>query len=493
MKVLARFLVAAAALLALCSSSAAQSVVQSGNVTPGHAVVWFGNGIVGDAGTAQDSAVSSFGTVAYQGNSPTLCASSGLPTTAGGYNQICLGATQTSVTLSINNYGGATGGLSILYNGTPLSTTIAGSGTAGSLAVWTGTATLGNATSAEIVASINAGAIPGSLIQNASITGTQIAPATITGSLLATNTINLNNIVTIAADTVLCNATSSTGNITACSSPVVTTLLAIDSGNAGICVESAASGNFNELCLGVTSTGGTLNLTNNGSASGTLTLQVNGSALFTAPNMYSNGTPGTTTYTTPTNAAGSLPLYLLCYVTGGGGGGAAGGTVTTAPGAGGTSSITASGVDLSSNGGGAPAAQQTSGAGGATFTSTGASASFGIPGGAGGNGSDIDASAANYPGGMGGVSWWGGSGGNLIATGAGAGNAYGSGGSGGAVGTTNTVSGGGGGSSGTLFAIIVNPAASYTVVVGASGSAGTGTENGGAGQVGIVVIFAHWQ
>lgn len=92
----------------------AQPVQQSGSVTPGHATCWVTNGVARDCGNAAIPYLTSIGTV---GSGPTICANSGPP--SGAYNQFCLGATATGGgTLSLYNYGGASGGLSFNVNGT---------------------------------------------------------------------------------------------------------------------------------------------------------------------------------------------------------------------------------------------------------------------------------------------------------------------------------------------------------------------------------------
>ena len=97
--------------LFLCSTANAQSVKQSGTVTPNHVSIWATNGVVKDGGTAAIPFASSFGVVGGQ-----LCANSG-PVT-GPYNAFCLQATQTGGgVISIYNYAGATGGISFNYNG----------------------------------------------------------------------------------------------------------------------------------------------------------------------------------------------------------------------------------------------------------------------------------------------------------------------------------------------------------------------------------------
>ena len=51
----------ALALLLVPLSAFGQSVQQSGSVTPGQAPYWVTNGVIGSAGTAADSAITSLG------------------------------------------------------------------------------------------------------------------------------------------------------------------------------------------------------------------------------------------------------------------------------------------------------------------------------------------------------------------------------------------------------------------------------------------------
>jgi len=95
----------------------AQPVQQTGHVTPGHVPMWTTNGVIQDGGTAFQGFLTSIGVTA---SGPSICANSG-PVT-GPYNEICIGATQTGGgTLSMFNYGGATGGLNFAVNGSPQS------------------------------------------------------------------------------------------------------------------------------------------------------------------------------------------------------------------------------------------------------------------------------------------------------------------------------------------------------------------------------------
>ena len=89
------------------SAQAQQPVKQSGSVTPGHAVGWITNGVVGDGGVPANGKLSGIGVTA---SGPAICQNSGPISSA--YNEICLGATSTGMTLSATNVG-ATGGLTI--------------------------------------------------------------------------------------------------------------------------------------------------------------------------------------------------------------------------------------------------------------------------------------------------------------------------------------------------------------------------------------------
>ena len=88
-------------------------VKQSGSVTPGHPAAWVTNGVIGDGGTAAQGNLTSLGVTA---SGPGICQNSG--PISGAYNQICLTTTQTGGGgLSLNSYGGATGGFTLTYNG----------------------------------------------------------------------------------------------------------------------------------------------------------------------------------------------------------------------------------------------------------------------------------------------------------------------------------------------------------------------------------------
>lgn len=106
-----RYLAALLCWLALVSVAHAQSVQQSGTVTPTHFACWTTGGVIQDCGTAAQP----FGSTIGMTPGP-LCLNSG-PVT-GPYQAFCLTVGSTGGVLSIQNYGGAAaGGISLLING----------------------------------------------------------------------------------------------------------------------------------------------------------------------------------------------------------------------------------------------------------------------------------------------------------------------------------------------------------------------------------------
>lgn len=101
----------------LVSPAAAQSVQQSGSVTPGHPAMWSGTGIIKDAGTAANGFLSTLGVTNNGG--PGICVASAA-STAAGRNQLCLAATTNGGTkISSYIYGTATNpGIVFDINGT---------------------------------------------------------------------------------------------------------------------------------------------------------------------------------------------------------------------------------------------------------------------------------------------------------------------------------------------------------------------------------------
>lgn len=97
----------------LCASPAAATVMQSGNVTPGHVVMWTTTGVVQDGGTAAIPFLTSMGVVA---SGPGICQNSAAIT--GPYNQLCFAPTSTGGGFTWTAYNGATGVPSFTINGT---------------------------------------------------------------------------------------------------------------------------------------------------------------------------------------------------------------------------------------------------------------------------------------------------------------------------------------------------------------------------------------
>jgi hypothetical protein len=113
-----------AVLIALTSVANAQSVQQSGVVTPGHATMWTTNGVIQDAGVATQGFLSAIGVTA---SGPGICQNSGPAT--GAYNQICLSPTSSSAKITVGSFGGATPSFQFVVNGTTYNFPFTGPGT----------------------------------------------------------------------------------------------------------------------------------------------------------------------------------------------------------------------------------------------------------------------------------------------------------------------------------------------------------------------------
>jgi hypothetical protein len=105
--------------LLFASPALAQSVQQSGQVTPGHIPYWATNGVIGDGGTPTNGKITSLGLTA---SGPSFCINSDL-TTAAGYQQFCFGVTTAGGgTMSVQNFGTAPAqNVTFTVNGTPYS------------------------------------------------------------------------------------------------------------------------------------------------------------------------------------------------------------------------------------------------------------------------------------------------------------------------------------------------------------------------------------
>lgn len=112
-----RLPIIALALLLAAQPVLAQSIVQSGNVTPGHLPVWSANGVLSDAGTAStpnsSRPITSLGVVNNGG--PGICVQSA----ASNYNKLCLSvSTSANAQISLQNFGSASAkALDFVING----------------------------------------------------------------------------------------------------------------------------------------------------------------------------------------------------------------------------------------------------------------------------------------------------------------------------------------------------------------------------------------
>lgn len=212
-------------------------------------------------------------------------------------------------------------------------------------------------------------------------------------------------------------------------------------------------------------------------------LRANGRTLANKGPTRQEFTSGSGTYTTP---AGATHIFVRAWA--GGGGGAGGGSGATNGTAGGNTTFGTSFLTASGGGFGQVAA----GAGGAGGTGTGGDTNIsGQPGIA-----YTSITGSNQPGGLGGDSFSGGGGRNVLAGAGQPGNAPGAGGAGGGInGSATVAAGSGGGGGGYLEKIIVSPNATYAYGVGAAGgngSAGTNGAAGAAGGVGRLIVDEYY-
>jgi len=184
-------IVIACVLSLLVSPVWAQSVQQSGSVTPGHPAMWTTNGIVQDAGTPQQGFITGLG---IQNNGgPGICINSA-PITAP-YNELCFSVSTTgSALISLQNYGGATGqSLQCDINGV----------TTGCF----GSSSTGSSSAGQYLVN-SAGTVGG-------LGGTNCVMIESAGIPLC-STVSNSNLANMAADTVKCNSTSGLAAPTDC-------------------------------------------------------------------------------------------------------------------------------------------------------------------------------------------------------------------------------------------------------------------------------------
>jgi len=156
------------------------SVKQSGNITPGHAVEWLTNGVVGDGGTPAAGNFTGLG-VTFSGSG--ICQNSAAIT--GPYNRLCFNVTSTGGGFRLDNIGGATGGFTFNLNGSSTNfATVTLPTTANYPGCFSGTS--GNLQNCGITGNNNVVLSTSPTIASPTITGAFMASPTITGAFTAT-------------------------------------------------------------------------------------------------------------------------------------------------------------------------------------------------------------------------------------------------------------------------------------------------------------------
>jgi len=206
---------------------------------------------------------------------------------------------------------------------------------------------------------------------------------------------------------------------------------------------------------------------------------------------------GSGTYTTPANVK-----WLEITLVGGGGGGGAGNSMTAGSAGGATcwntsgSACTSPVFSAGGGGGGIGGTAGDAGGTGGTISGSG-TCDWSVSGGGGAAGPIAIYTQFSAPGGQGGPTTLGGSGGTTFASvGVDAAANSGAGGGGGGVSGATSSGAGGGGGGATCHVIINNPAGSYTYAVGSSGagnsSPGSYGFSGGNGAAGTIIVYEHY-
>ena len=301
-------------LLALLTSAApAQTVQQSGTVTPGHAARWCANGVLCDGGTAASGSLTSLG-VTTSGTG--ICQNSGA--TTGAYNRVCISSTSTKPGITVDNVAGATGNFTITTNGVDatLATTTAPT-TSGTAACFTTGGALTNCSGTPIT-SVSAGT-------GISVTGTTAVTVSLSTPVVVNNggtggTFFTANLPVIGAGSSALAQGTRSGNTTS----FATTSGTMTSGN---CVSIDASGNLvaaggscttgggggtvtsstaGQIAYYATSSSTVIGNANLNISTGALTIGQAGSVTGTIA--FAGATSGTTTITPAVAASGTLTL-----------------------------------------------------------------------------------------------------------------------------------------------------------------------------------------
>jgi hypothetical protein len=214
-------------------------------------------------------------------------------------------------------------------------------------------------------------------------------------------------------------------------------------------------------------------------------------AVVTFGSAYSSQNPQVTTISSAGSSSYNVPTgakYLRVRMIGGGGGGGGSGTVTMASQAGTATTFDIGGGTVYSAGGGNGGAGSNSSGGAGGVPS--ANCDVGVSGGTGYAGSS---GTASPNGGAGGNGFFGGGAQTVGSGGTNGAAAVAHSGGGGSGATATSGQGSGGGAGGYCEKIVANPVGPYSYTVGSAGSGGLGTNNGGSGAIGYLIVEAYFQ
>lgn len=282
-----------ATIIAITAQSAfAQSVSQSGTVTPGHIPSWVTSGVIKDGGSATSSSITEFG-VTKNGGLP-FCVNSA---NTGALNRLCLTSTTNSgAKLTVTDQGGATDGtLTIDINGNSVVLPAAPGGTI--LPTVTTTPTIADSAPACFSGTDgtlkSCGGTPGTGTVTQIDTGTGLTG----GPITTTGTISFAN---IANTTLLGNSSGSPGAPTA---QAISGNLSLSSGTLSIAPIASGSVLANTSGMAGEPTGNTI------SAVLDTIANTQGDILARGSSAYQAISAGTSGYVLTSNGPGLLPTY----------------------------------------------------------------------------------------------------------------------------------------------------------------------------------------